>query len=152
MTTPRLKDRVSTDYLVVHCSATGPNSDFSARDINQWHMKRGFVCIGYHFVIKRDGTLETGRRESEIGAHVQGFNHNSIGVCLVGGVDAQGKAEDNFTPAQWDTLRTLLQQLQARYSKAKILGHRDLTGDGPKTWTKMCPSFDVRKWLAKNPL
>ncbi len=158
MTSPRLKDRTSTDLIVVHCSATG-TADIGKREINQWHLKRGFVTIGYHFVIRRDGTLETGRRESEIGAHVAGHNANSIGVCMVGGVDAKGKPADNFTPAQWDTLRVILSQLKARYSTARIVGHRDLSpdlnGDGritPNEWTKVCPSFDVAAWLKKNPL
>lgn len=157
--TPRLKDRDRTDLIVVHCSATGPKADIGRREITQWHLKRGFVTIGYHYVIRRDGTIENGRRESEIGAHVSGHNSNSIGVCMVGGVDALGKPSDNFTKAQYDTLRVLLGQLKSRYEKAKILGHRDLSpdlnGDGkitPNEYMKACPSFDVASWLSKNPL
>lgn len=139
-----VKDRDRTDLIVVHCSATGPKADIGRREITQWHLKRGFVTIGYHYVIRRDGTIENGRRESEIGAHVSGHNSNSIGVCMVGGVDAQGKPSDNFTKAQYDTLRVLLGQLKSRYEKAKILGHRDLSPDhhcGMRT----CPGFEVSK-------
>jgi N-acetylmuramoyl-L-alanine amidase len=157
--TPRLKDRDRTDLIVVHCSATGPKSDIGKREITQWHLKRGFVTIGYHYVIRRDGTIEQGRRETEIGAHVSGHNSNSIGVCMVGGVDAQGKPSDNFTESQYDTLRVLLGQIKARYESAKIVGHRDLSkdlnGDGkitPNEYMKACPSFDVASWLAKNRL
>jgi hypothetical protein len=89
--TPRLKDRETTDLIVVHCSATGPAADIGVAQITQWHKQRGFDTVGYHYVIRRNGTLETGRRESEIGAHVRGHNANSIGVCLAGGVDAKGK-------------------------------------------------------------
>ncbi|MBX8484977.1 N-acetylmuramoyl-L-alanine amidase [Pseudomonas cichorii] len=150
-----LKDRTSTDLIVVHCSATGPNADIGVREITQWHIQRGFDTVGYHYVIRRNGELETGRAESTIGAHVKGHNSNSIGVCLAGGVDAKNKPENNFTPAQFATLETLLQQLQSRYPAARILGHRDLSpdrnGDGkitPDEFIKACPSFDTGEWWA----
>jgi N-acetyl-anhydromuramyl-L-alanine amidase AmpD len=152
--TPRLKDRETTDLIVVHCSATGPAADIGVAQITQWHKQRGFDTVGYHYVIRRNGTLETGRRESEIGAHVRGHNANSIGVCLAGGVDAKGKPENNFTPAQFSALETLLRELKGRYPQARILGHRDLSpdknGDGkisPDEFIKACPSFDVAQWL-----
>lgn len=150
--TPQLTDRKSTELLVVHCSATRGTMDIGVREITQWHIQRGFDTIGYHYVIRRNGELETGRQESAIGAHVRGHNANSIGICLVGGVDASNKPQDNFTPAQLTTLKRLLGELQARYPDARILGHRDLSpdknGDGkitPNEFTKACPSFDVRQ-------
>ncbi|MGR3967840.1 lysozyme [Pseudomonas sp. 910_23] len=157
--TPRLKDRDRTDLIVIHCSATGPKSDIGKREITQWHLKRNFVTIGYHYVIRRDGSIEVGRRETEIGAHVAGHNSNSVGVCMVGGVDTQGKPSDNFTVPQYETLKVLLGQLKARYESARIVGHRDLSpdlnGDGkitPNEFIKACPSFDVASWLKKNSL
>ena len=57
------------------------------------------------------------------------------------GIDAKGKPENNFTPAQFESLRTLLDKLKVDYPSAKIVGHRDLD---PK---KACPSFDVASWL-----
>ncbi|GFM88997.1 N-acetylmuramoyl-L-alanine amidase [Pseudomonas cichorii] len=150
-----LKDRASTDLIVVHCSATRATADIGVREITQWHIQRGFDTVGYHYVIRRNGELETGRAESTIGAHVRGHNSNSIGVCLAGGVDAKNKPENNFTLAQFATLETLLQQLQGRYPAARILGHRDLSpdrnGDGkitPDEFIKACPSFDVSEWWA----
>ena len=152
--TPRLKDRETTDLIVVHCSATGPAADIGVAQITQWHKQRGFDTVGYHYVIRRNGTVETGRRESEIGAHVRGHNANSIGVCLAGGVDAKGKPENNFTPAQFSALENLLRELESRYPHARILGHRDLSpdknGDGritPDEFIKACPSFDVAQWV-----
>lgn len=148
---PYLKDRDRTDLIVVHCSATGPKSDIGKREITQWHLKRGFVTIGYHYVIRRDGSIEVGRRETEIGAHVAGHNSNSVGVCMVGGVDTQGKPSDNFTVTQYDSLRLLLGHLTTRYSSAKIVGHRDLSPDhdeGLPGWSsRHCPGFDLSKWL-----
>ncbi|MFJ3470080.1 N-acetylmuramoyl-L-alanine amidase [Pseudomonas sp. NPDC090203] len=146
--------RIATHWLVVHCSATAPSQDIGAREITQWHIQRGFDTLGYHYVIRRDGSLETGRPENAIGAHVKGHNAKSVGVCLVGGVNRSGQPENNFTDRQFATLRRLLDQLQSRYPKARVLGHRDLSpdlnGDGkitPDEFIKACPSFDVSAWL-----
>lgn len=155
-TTPRLKDRELTELIVVHCSATGPAADIGVAEITRWHKQRGFDTVGYHYVIRRNGAVEVGRRESEIGAHVRGHNGSSIGVCLAGGVSAGGKPENNFTPAQFASLEDLLRELQGRYPTARVCGHRDLSpdknGDGritPDEFIKACPSFDVAKWLAE---
>lgn len=141
------KDRSKTDFIVIHCSATSEKQNFGAADIDKWHRSKGWACIGYHYVIKRDGTLEVGRKESQVGAHVADWNSVSLGICLIGGIDADDptKAEDNYTDAQWVTLKKLLKELKVRYPKAKIQGHRDF----PKV-AKACPCFDVATWLAAN--
>ncbi len=151
---PTLKDRDSTDLIVVHCSATNASADIGVRDITQWHIKRGFDTVGYHYVIRRTGELENGRPEHTIGAHVRGHNANSIGICLAGGVDTNNQPENNFTSAQFATLQALLSRLKARYPQARILGHRDLSPDKnadgkitPNEFIKACPSFDVAQWF-----
>ncbi|MGH8430228.1 MAG: N-acetylmuramoyl-L-alanine amidase, partial [Solimonas sp.] len=86
---------------------------------------------------------------------VEGHNRDSIGICMVGGVAADGKtATANFTPHQYGSLAALLYGLHSRYPRAEILGHRDLSpdknGDGritPNEYLKQCPSFDVRAWV-----
>ena len=75
--------RKKTDYIFIHCSATKPSMDTDAKEIDRWHRARGFLKIGYHFVIKRDGTKEIGRELMESGAHVKSYNHKSIGICLM---------------------------------------------------------------------
>jgi N-acetyl-anhydromuramyl-L-alanine amidase AmpD len=132
-------------FLVVHCAASQPKADIDVQTIDRWHRKRGFAKVGYHFVIKTDGTIQEGRKLTEMGAHVQGHNHHSLGICLVGGVDAEGKSVDNFTAAQKDALRRLLLKLILTYTKASILGHRDIPGV-----KKDCPCFSVRDWLKGN--
>ena len=78
-----------------------------------------------------------GRPESEIGAHCLGHNQNSIGVCYVGGLAADGRTpEDTRTAAQKEALLALLKKLRAKYPKASIHGHRDFAA-------KACPSFDA---------
>lgn len=138
------KDRKKTDFIAIHCSATTDNQDFSAADIDKWHRKKGWACIGYHYVIKRDGTIEQGRKESQVGAHVANWNEVSLGICMVGGVDADNinRAENNFTPEQFESLKLLLEDLRKKYPNAKIQGHRDFPNVA-----KACPSFDVKDWL-----
>ena len=129
----------SVDYLVVHCSATKEDMDIGVADIRRWHRQRGFLDVGYHYVIRRDGTIEKGREETVPGAHARGFNEKSLGVCLVGGVESDGEtAEQNFTPQQYESLKSLLFDLRDKYPGSQVLGHRDL----PRV-NKACPSFDM---------
>lgn len=135
--------------IVVHCSATSPDMNIGMQDINQWHLKRGFVptkdspACGYHKVIRRDGTIENGRPEWRIGAHAEGYNKDSLAVCLAGGVKKDGKTpENNFTPAQFEALKTVLKDWWSRYGKVETVGHGTLPGVA-----KACPSFDVKAWL-----
>ena len=78
--------------IIIHCSAVRPNQTSSAKEIDLWHRKRGWSGIGYHYVVRRDGTIETGRPEAKVGAHCLNHNKYSIGVCYEGGLDADGKA------------------------------------------------------------
>lgn len=134
--------RKQTNYLVVHCSATTSTMNIGAKEIRQWHREKGWIDIGYHFVIRRDGTIEIGRPENTVGAHVENHNSNSIGICLVGGIDSKGKAENNFTPAQFAALAAKLRELKVKYPGVTVQGHRDFAGV-----KKDCPSFDTRKWI-----
>lgn len=129
-------------FLVVHCSATPPKVDVGVKEIDRWHRDRGFLKIGYHFVIRRDGTVEPGRELDERGAHVEDHNHESIGICMVGGVDAKMRPANNFTVQQFAALTVLLRKLKdTAYPDAVVQGHRDFPGVA-----KACPSFDVKGW------
>lgn len=130
------------DYIAVHCSATRGGQDFTAADIDSWHRKQGWRQIGYHYVIRLDGTVEKGRPDDMPGAHVTGFNSRSLGVCLIGGVNDTGQPENTFTPAQFKALEALLRKLKKAHPKAVIQGHRDF----PRV-AKACPSFSVKDWL-----
>lgn len=130
--------------------------DIGVDTLRAWHKKNGWKDVGYHMVIRRDGSIENGRPMDEVGAHVAGHNHESIGICLIGGIDENGKAEDNFTHKQMTTLRNTLKFLRENYKKALILGHRDLSPDmnkdgkiTPNEWIKECPCFDVAEFLKK---
>ena len=151
--------------IIIHCAATFPGQDIGVAEIRAWHTdpkKPGgpYRDIGYHGVIRRDGTLESGRPMDEAGAHTAGHNQNSIGICLVGGIqdgtggDAnqdgiveefengqRGVPEANYTPAQWATLQRVVSDLRNKYPNATVHGHNEFA-------VKACPCFDVRKWLA----
>lgn len=79
--------------IIIHCSATREGRDYTVADIDRWHRERGFFCIGYHFVIYRDGSIHVGRSVEEVGAHCKGHNTVSIGVCYIGGLSKDGKPE-----------------------------------------------------------
>lgn len=151
--------RKKTTLLVVHVTATPPNQDIGVKEVRAMHKARGFSDIGYHFVIRRDGRVEAGRPEKDTGAHVAGFNSISIGISMVGGVNAKGKAEDNATPAQYAALEAKLAELAAKYPDARICGHRDLSPDGnrdgvivPAEWIKECPCFNAIPWASSKGL
>ena len=147
------------DSLVIHCSATREGQNVKASDIDKWHRERGFRCIGYHFVIDLDGTVEVGRPLTMDGAHCntaglsgKTYNKHSIGICYVGGLDKKGNAKDTRTWRQKRAMAKLIKDLMDKYPNIKeVIGHRDaspdLNHDGKITaneWIKVCPSFDVQ--------
>ena len=136
------KNKRNISLIVLHCSATRVNQNFTIEQLEACHKARGFQTIGYHYYITKDGTLYPGRPESQMGAHAKGFNAHSIGICYEGGLDKDGNPADTRTPAQKRALVSLLQNLAIDYPDAEIIGHRDLP------WVKKaCPCFDVKKWL-----
>lgn len=138
--------------IIIHAADTYASMDIGADEIRQWHTDpkpkgRGWSDIGYHYVIRRSGLIETGRDldgdgdiDEEIGAHAYGHNQNTLGICLVG-----GKPDFNFTFAQIIALLDLINTLARRYSitQDNIIGHRDV--DSGKT----CPTFDVQALLSE---
>lgn len=141
----QFKPRQSTDAIFVHCSATKATQDVGVREIRQWHKEQGWLDVGYHYIIRRDGTIEAGRDEGSVGSHARGYNSTSVGVCLVGGIDSKGKPEANFTEAQMESLRSLLGELKERYPDAAIMAHHDVA-------PKACPSFNLQHWLKTGEL
>lgn len=126
------------DTIIIHCADTFERMDIGVKEIDQWHKKRGFAKVGYHFVIRRDGTIETGREIKEIGAHAQGHNQSSIGICWVGGRSNDNKAEDNRTEEQKEALTKLITKLVKEYKIDYIIGHSDVDNK------KVCPCFNAR--------
>lgn len=129
----------SIDKIIIHCSATREGREFNADNIRQWHKQRGFNDIGYHYIILLDGTVQHGRAIEKQGAHCNGQNKNSIGICYIGGIDVDtGKPKDTRTYQQKLSLDRLLQEIKEEWPIATIHGHNEFS-------KKACPCFDVKK-------
>ena len=139
-----MEPRSSTEYLVVHCSATKPSMDIGLREIKRWHVDdNGWRDVGYHYIIRRNGEVELGRSNRDTGAHAAGYNHKSISLCMVGGMAEDNSAENNFTAQQWTALLDLVKQIKVDYPEADVIGHNEIS-------EKECPSFDVQQWMKEN--
>lgn len=138
------------ENIIVHCADTPNGKSFTVQDIDSWHIQRGWhrypnwieqfnsnlKAIGYHFVIYVDGSVHTGRNIEEIGAHCQGANTTSIGICMIG--------KDKFTQEQWDALAELVGNLKNTYHNASVHGHYEFASAVEQG--KTCPNFDVPSW------
>jgi len=124
--------------IILHCTATPEGRDVSVDTIRQWHLDRGWSDIGYHYIIYLDGTIKEGRPVERQGAHVRGYNKNSIGIAYVGGCDANMSPKDTRTNAQKIAIWDLITELMNRHIDSTLHGHNEFS-------SKACPSFDVQK-------
>lgn len=139
-------------WITIHYSATPIESNITGKQIDAMHKKRGFKEIGYHYYIRKDGTVELGRDLSqpgrfEQGAHSKGENARSVGICYEGGVTKKNpnRGFDSRTPEQTASMIRLIDDLQDRFPGEQIvIGHRDMPGAATQ-----CPGFDVGAWWAK---
>ena len=109
--------RVSTGHIILHHAAA---KTCSADDIHRWHLDNGWAGIGYHFVVRKDGSVYRGRAENAVGAHAVGYNNMSIGICFEGNYDQ----EQTMPDAQLKAGQELVAYLKARYPDAKPGAHR----------------------------
>lgn len=113
-----LSVRSKTNRIIIH------NADAkkcSAQDIHRWHKERGWAGIGYHFLVKKDGTIERGRPENAIGAHASGCNSDSIGVCFEGAFMTERMGQTQINAG-----RELISYLKNKYGITKIQRHKDV--------------------------
>lgn len=128
--------------IILHCAATREGQDFSVDTIREWHVNgRGWSDIGYHWVIRLDGSIEVGRPLEKSGAHTKGHNKDSVGVCYIGGCDADGKPKDTMNPEQEKAWRMIVLSLRTLYGDLTIHGHNEFA-------KKACPSFIVKEKFA----
>ena len=125
--------------IVLHCSATIEGKEYSVDTIRKWHTAKGWSDIGYHYVISLDGCIDIGRPIDKQGAHVRGHNKDSVGICYIGGVDADLKPKDTMTLEQEDTFRELVASIRTLFGEdITIHGHNEFS-------SKACPSFKVKE-------
>ena len=134
--------------IILHCSAVKPQQVSGFREIDRWHRQRGFKNgCGYHYIVRRDGSIENGRPLEMVGAHCQNHNQHSIGICYEGGLDANGKPADTRTDAQKVAIRQLRERLRKQFPKAIVTGHNVFNP------MKACPCFDaVKEYNGSAPL
>jgi len=126
--------------IILHCTGTVASERTDVESIRRYHVgHNGWSDIGYHFVVKTDGTVEKGRAVEKSGAHVAGRNARSIGVCYVGGLDRDGRACDTRTPEQKVALRALVKELMEQYhlGLSAVRCHYEFN-----RW-KACPGFRI---------
>lgn len=113
-----LEKRKLTRRIILHHAES---SNCTAEDIHRWHLDRGWAGIGYHFFVRKDGTIYRGRPEDCVGAHAYGSNYDSIGIC------AEGKYnEEEMTEAQKQSIIELVRYLEDKYSMNTIQKHKDV--------------------------
>ena len=124
------------DLIVIHCSATRENTDYSPEQLESDHKARGFLRAGYNFYIRKSGEVVNLRPLEQI--------------CYEGGLDITGQPRDTRTQAQKTSLLRLIRHLLICFPGSWVCGHRDLSedlnGDGtisPDEWIKQCPSFNA---------
>lgn len=134
-----LTPREGTNRIVIHHTGNPYDDDLSAEQIHASHQAQGWSGIGYHFVIRKDGSIELGRPDWSIGAHAYGFNSDSIGIHVCGNFD---QAEP--TKAQLDALPQLIADICDTYgliaADTIVVGHRDLMATA-------CPGNNLYKQM-----
>jgi N-acetylmuramoyl-L-alanine amidase len=134
------------DTIIIHCTATPEGRTTTVSEVTAWHKQRGFTTIGYHYLIGLNGEVWTGRDEKMAGAHCEGHNANSIGICYVGGLAKDGKSpKDTRTTAQRAAMVQLVKTLKEKYPGVTIHGHNEFAA-------KACPSFNVKAWCKNEGL
>lgn len=124
--------------IIIHCSATPQGVSLSFEDCRHDHIfHRNFRDIGYHFYLTRDGEIHRGRPLDKIGAHCQGHNRHSIGICYEGGLDSNHKPSDTRTLPQKASLVALLRELKQMFPNVLVVGHHGLNP------MKECPCFNA---------
>ena len=120
-----LSERYTTDLIVIHHTGNPYDDDLSAEEIHESHQALGWAGIGYHYVVRKDGTIERGRPEWAIGSHAYGENSHSIGIHLCGNFE-----EAEPTEAQIESCAYLVGYLCDKYGMVcdsdHVKGHRDL--------------------------
>ena len=124
--------------IIIHCTATPEGRDVSIDEVRRWHVEeRGWRDVGYHFLVRLDGTVEEGRPIEMTGAHTRSHNWDSIGIAYAGGMSKDmTEPKDTRSDAQKDALVDLICQLHDCYG-GTVYGHRDFS-------EKACPCFDAK--------
>lgn len=143
----RFRERPRTDGVLLHASFTDPRLPHLEQHLAVKGRTMGLLECGYHFLILPEGKLIGMRPIDTIGAHCAGLNHTHIGVCLGGGAQEGIEGHvNNFTPAQGETLRGLMDYIWTGYPGIPLIGH----SEARPGHVHQCPPMDmdeVREWV-----
>ncbi len=117
-----LSKRRSTSRIILHHAAA---SKCTAQQIHSWHLANGWVGIGYHFLVRKDGSVYRGRPEDTVGAHAGNNNYDSIGICFEGSFDKEQMGE-----VQRKAGSELVAYLKGKYGITKVQKHSDVNATG----------------------
>lgn len=110
--------RTKTERIILHHAES---TSCTAEDIDRWHKNNGWTCIGYHFFVRKDGSIYRGRQENTKGAHAGDANTNSIGICF------EGRYETEQMPdVQVEVGKELVAYLKNKYNISKVQKHSDV--------------------------
>lgn len=112
-------NRNSTKQIILHHADA---SNCTVKDINRWHLNNGWTGIGYHYFVRKDGTIYRGRPENAIGAHAIGANGNSIGICAEGNYETETMPE-----VQKNAIKELIADIKSRYGNLAVKGHKEVS-------------------------
>lgn len=113
-----LKNRTSTKIIILHHAES---KSCTADDIHRWHLANGWAGIGYHFFVRKDGSIYRGRPEGVVGSHAKGSNSDSIGICFEGSY-----MTETMNEAQINAGRELVAYLKKKYGISKVQKHKDV--------------------------
>ncbi len=131
--------------LIVHDSHSAPDAE-QPLDVLRWRgRKMGLLEIGYHLIVDRSGAVHRIRDVLAVGSHCPGYNHTSVGVCLIGGLGERNAHVDNFTEAQKLSLTFIAEAFLRQWPMlAQVVGHNELRGY-KNTGRPRCPSLSMDK-------
>lgn len=113
-----LKNRKSTNRIILHHAES---KSCTADDIHSWHLAYGWAGIGYHFFVRKDGSIYRGRPENTVGSHAKGSNSDSIGICFEGSYMTETMGQTQINAG-----RELVSYLKKKYGISKVQKHKDV--------------------------
>lgn len=113
-----LSRRDSTNRVIAHHTEA---RSCTPQQIHSWHLGNGWSGAGYHFEVRKDGSVYSLRPEWAVGSHAQGSNYDSIGICFEGNY-----MFEEMPQAQLDAGRELVAYLKAKYGIDTVQRHKDV--------------------------
>ncbi len=134
----RLETRNRTDAVVIH-HVGNTNKNINSAAIHRWHIENGWKGIGYHFVIRKNGTIERGRPLHTVGAHCYNQNEHTIGICVVGNFELARPTHEQFRAAE-RLIGAVCNLYDIAPNEKTVFGHKDFNSTS-------CPGTYLYQWI-----